>query len=210
MIFSTFALLFQMFSIPAIQFLKTSNALSNEPLIQAYKEAVVTLNTEDSKGTGFAISADGYIVTNAHVVEDAFTLSASFPEHGVKKATVIDIWEDVDLAIVKVNGENLPHLPLAKDVTYTADEAIQFIGNPLAFSGIANEGTTIAQANTSLAIPAVMMDAPVYKGNSGSPVFTKDGAVIGVIYATMKTDDYGKVGLFVPIDALHERFQLPK
>ena len=49
-------------------------------------------------------------------------------------------------------------------------------------------------------VPVVMMKAPVYRGNSGSPVLNKDGKVIGVIFATLDHDEHGRVGLFVPID----------
>lgn len=129
--FNTFALIFQIYSIPAIEFIKVSTKLSAQEDIQTYKKAVVEISTGSSKGTGFAISKDGLIVTNAHVVEQAQTLSVVFPDEGVMEATLIKNYPDVDLALLQVQADQLPYLPLADDPTFPANEHIHFIGNPL-------------------------------------------------------------------------------
>ena len=203
--FNTFALLFEIYSIPAIEFLKVSTRLSGQADIQQYKKAVVEVSTGSSKGTGFAISQDGLVVTNEHVVDDAQTLSVVFPEKGLYEAELIESYPDVDLAVLKVQGDDFPALELAEDPDFSQYKHVYFIGNPLAFTGIANEGTlleTILLDNWSE--PVMMMQAPVYKGNSGSPVLNEEGQVIGVIFATMKKEPYGRVGLFVPIQTLHQ------
>ncbi len=207
LIFSLFAFIFEMYSIPAIEFLKTSARLSSDEIVQEYKKAVVEVSTGSSKGTGFAISEDGYIVTNSHVVEDALQLTIVFPDEGVMEAELVADYPEVDLAVLKVDRAGLPYLELAKTFE-EVQQHVTFIGNPLAFTGIANEGDVIGVTSTKLETNVSMLDAPVYKGNSGSPVIANDGTVIGVIYATLKHDEHGKVGLFVPIDALHERFQV--
>ena len=207
LIFSMFAFIFQMYSIPAIEFLKTSARLSGDETVQEYKKAVVEVSTGSSKGTGFAISEDGYIVTNSHVIEDALQLSIVFSDEGLMEAEVVADYPEVDLAVLKVDRVGLPYLELGQTLE-EVQQHVTFIGNPLAFTGIANEGYVIGFTNTRLETSVSMLDAPVYKGNSGSPVIASDGTVIGVIYATLKHDELGKVGLFVPIDALHERFQL--
>ena len=207
LIFSMFAFIFEMYSIPAIEFLKTSARLSGDETVQEYKKSVVEVSTGSSKGTGFSISEDGYIVTNSHVVDDALQLSVVFPDEGLMEAKLVADYPEVDLAVLKVDRTGLPYLPLA-DTLEEVQQHVIFIGNPLAFTGIANEGDVIGFTTTGLETEVSMLDAPVYKGNSGSPVIASDGTVIGVIYATLKHDEHGKVGLIVPIDAFHERFQL--
>ncbi|MFJ7737417.1 S1C family serine protease [Lysinibacillus sp. NPDC097287] len=202
--FNTFALLFQIYSIPAIEFLKVSTRLSAQEDIQLYKQAVVEVSTGSSKGTGFTISEDGLVVTNEHVVDNAQTLSVVFPDDGIYEAELIESYPDVDLAILQVQGEDFPALELAQNPIFTKDEEVNFIGNPLAFTGIANEGTILEPILLDdWTEPVIMIQAPVYKGNSGSPVLNKDGQVIGVIFATMKQEPYGRVGLIVPIQVLH-------
>src|SRR5699024_9263154 len=76
-----------------------------------------------------------------------------------------------------------------------------FIGNPLGFHGIANKGTIIDYTRLqNWDEDVIMMKAPVYRGSSGSPVINGDGEVIGVVFATTDRENYGKVGLFIPIN----------
>lgn len=113
LMFSTFAVIFEIYSIPAIEFLKTSASLSGQDDIKAYKKAVVEVKTNSGKGTGFTISSDGYIITNEHVIEDALTVTITFPDDGIFKGEVVKSFPDIDLAILKVEGEDLPYLELA-------------------------------------------------------------------------------------------------
>jgi len=205
LIFNVIALLPQTFSIPAVDFLMTSAKLSKQEDMKTYKEAVVVIEAEDSKGTGFAISTDGTILTNFHVIEGNDTVTVAFPEDGLFTGEVIETYPDIDLAVLQVDGYDLPYLPLADTFTYEPEEKVFFIGNPLKFQGIANEGTVIDYIGVkSKELPVVMLDAPVYRGNSGSPVIDEDGEVIGVVFATLHHDDEGRVGLFIPIDYYFE------
>lgn len=205
MVFNVVALLPQTFSIPAIDFLITSAKLSTQDDIKAYKEAVVVVETEDGKGTGFAISSKGKIITNHHVVEGEDTVTVAFPEDGLYNADVAEVYPSIDLAVLEIEGKDLPHLTLADQTTFEPDEAISFIGNPLRFHGIANKGTIIDYTKlSSWDEEVIMIKAPVYQGNSGSPVINKEGKVIGVIFATLQHDEYGRVGLFIPIDYYYE------
>ncbi|TQR16591.1 S1C family serine protease [Psychrobacillus vulpis] len=198
---NTFAAIFQIYSIPAIEFLKTSAKLSLQEDIAQYKKSVVVITTEDAKGTGFSISSDGTILTNYHVVEGQDTVTVTFPEDGIFKADVVNTYPAVDLAVIKATGEDLPFLELAEQTTFGDNEPVYFIGNPLSFTSIANEGKVIDYIQLdNWNVPVVMMKAPVYRGNSGSPVLNHEGQVIGVVFATLEHDKYGKVGLFVPID----------
>lgn len=197
---NSFAIIFQIYSIPAIEFIKTSAKLSAQEDIARYKEAVVVVLTDDSKGTGFSISEEGQILTNYHVVDDNKSVIVGFPEAGRFKADVIKTYPSIDLAILQVDEKDLPYLELAENPSYSFGDPITFIGNPLKFTGIANEGTLIDFYQLSdWEVPVMMMEAPVYRGNSGSPVLNEEGQVIGIVFATLDHDEHGKVGLFIPI-----------
>ena len=208
LVFNTFAVIFNVYSIPAIEFLKVSAKLSGQDNIQTYKQSIVTINTNSGKGTGFAVSENGYIITNEHVIVDALTITVVFPDDSLYKAEVIEAYAEYDLALLKVDAEKLPYLTLANTSEFRNNELIYFIGNPLAFSGIANEGKIIGYTNaTDIQTEIIMMNAPVYRGNSGSPVINEKGQVIGVVFATGTRDNHGKVGLFIPIENVHMLFQ---
>lgn len=206
LVLSTFAGLFQVFSIPAIDFLLTSASLSKKDTVSNYKESVVVVVTEDGKGTGFSISTDGLILTNFHVIDGNQAISVVFPEDGRFQASVIYSYPDIDLAVLQIDGNDLPSLPLAQESKAEKDEPVLFIGNPLSFKGIANEGTIIEPIKLDDWNDEVMMiKAPVYRGNSGSPIINEEGKVIGIVFATLDHKKHGKVGLFIPIDLYHHR-----
>ncbi len=206
--FNVVALLPQTLSIPAIEFLITSHELSKQDDIKEYKKSITVIETEDSKGTGFLFSDDGLMLTNSHVVDENDTVTVGVPEHGLYTGKVIEDYPEIDLAVVKIDiGEPTSYLKLAENPDYEKDEFIYFIGNPLKFSGIANKGNVIEEVQLKdWNQPVITIDAPVYRGNSGSPVINEEGEAIGVIFATIDDDDIGKVGLFVPIDYFHEKY----
>lgn len=201
MFINVIAILPKTFSIPAIDFLVTSAKLATNPAIDQYQESVVVVEGENSKGTGFTISSDGVILTNNHVIEGEDKILVAFPNDGLFDAEVLASYPDIDLAVLKVDGDNLPYLTLANKTTFDKNEHIHFIGNPLKFNGIANEGKVIGYTPLkSWDEEVLMLEAPVYRGNSGSPVINKHGLVIGVVFATLKHETHGKIGLAVPID----------
>lgn len=200
------ALLPQTFSIPAIQFLKTSAKLSLQDDIKTYKQSVVVIETGSSKGTGFSITADGEILTNYHVIEGYDAVTVLFRDDGVYVGEVVEKYPEIDLAVLQLQevDDELPFLSLDDDPEYSEDEHVYFIGNPLKFTWIANEGEVMDYTYVqSKDVPVMMLDAPVYRGNSGSPVIDEAGEVIGVIFATMDHQDFGRTGLFIPIHYFH-------
>lgn len=202
MVFNVISLLPQTFSIPAIDFLITSAKLSTDEQIKTYKKSVVVIETEDSKGTGFSIHKNGTILTNYHVVEGEDEVTVAFPDDGLHHAKVVATDSAVDLALLKVEKEEeFPFLNLAEQYQFQENEQIQFIGNPLQFQGIANEGEVLEPIKLSTwEEEVIMIEAPVYRGNSGSPILNEQGLVVGVVFGTLRHETYGRVGLFVPID----------
>ncbi|QHS21553.1 trypsin-like peptidase domain-containing protein [Virgibacillus sp. MSP4-1] len=206
MLISALQFLPKTFSLSIIDFLQTSAKLSTMDEIDTYQESVVVVETGVSKGTGFSVSPDGYILTNHHVIDEGPHLNVGFPNAGVFEANIVKSYPEIDLALLKVDGENLPYLELAASASWKAKDHIYFIGNPLNFNGIANEGKILGRtSSSSIEGDAIMLQAPVYNGNSGSPVLTMDGQVIGIVYATTNNANYGKVGLAIPIEKFYQQ-----
>lgn len=194
----------QLFSLEAMRFLTTSARLSQSAHIQTYKESVVVIHTDGSQGTGFMISPDGLIVTNRHVVEGSTQLRVSLASGEQFIGRIVKISDEVDLALVDIDAEHLPVLPLAHSYTGEAGIPVYIIGNPLFFTGIANEGQTYGVTHKEPQM--LVLQAPVYKGNSGSPVIAEHGEVIGVVFATSSARIDGEersVGLAVPVQWVH-------
>jgi serine protease Do len=191
-------------NIPALQFVKTSYRLSQKETIQTAKQAVVTIEGENSKGTGFNIREDGLIITNSHVIEKMITIKIYFPNGEAYKGEILQNNPSLDVAILDIKGENLPTLKLQETPTWEEKDHIYVIGNPLAYTQIANEGeieglSLINERQT----PVMLISAPIYRGNSGSPVLTENNEVIGLVYATTipKIASNEKAsGLAVPIE----------
>ena len=130
------------FNLPAINFVKVSTQLSKEPDVKEYKKSVVTIEWDGIKGTGFSVSPTGFIVTNEHVVKRTNRVNVHFNSGDSYVGKVIARHPELDVAIVDIDTENLPFLPLSLDTEWEkwAGEEIIFIGNPLAFTQIANQG----------------------------------------------------------------------
>src|SRR5699024_6152412 len=132
--FHMFALFPQSISVPIVDFLITSTKLSANEEIAEYKQSVVVVETDDSRGTGFSFTEDGLIMTNYHVVEGEEQVNISFDDEGLFHANVLVRYTDIYLAILKKKTtETLPHIELAQETKFNKDEAIYFIGNPLKF-----------------------------------------------------------------------------
>ena len=199
LVFQVVAVFFSTFSIDAISFLKTSYRLSQLEDVKEYKQAVVTVQGERSKGTGFAISADGLIVTNHHVIDGQKNIMVGFHQGELFEGEIISSYPDIDIAFLKVDGIDLPHLPLSEK-DGLKNENVYVIGNPLTWTQIANEGAILDTNRLTV------ISAPIYRGNSGSPVINMDGEVVAVVFAKRRTNQYGgkSVGLAVPIEIVIE------
>ncbi|MFW5434126.1 S1C family serine protease [Paenibacillus apiarius] len=204
------AFLPQIYNLPALRFLNKDTELSQNEQIQQYKQAVVVINASDRKGTGFNIAANGLIITNQHVMDAEQVGSVRFLHGKSYLADVIVRDTELDVAILKIrdNETDLPALELETETPYQAGSPIHVIGNPLSFYQIAIEGTLIGLTSLdNRELPVLMIQAPIHKGNSGSPVINQNGKVIAVVFAAsnMKQGDQSiDIGLAIPIDYLEK------
>ncbi|SDH44540.1 S1C family serine protease [Alteribacillus bidgolensis] len=207
LVFQVLAMLFDMFRIDAIEFLKTSYRLSQDEDIQEWKEAVVTIQGEGrfgrSKGTGFFIEKEGLVLTNHHVIEQQDTIGINTEDGEIYEGELLASDAEKDLALIEIEGEEgFETLHLQNKIS-EENEHIYVIGNPLSFTKIANEGKILGEETTRE--NALGISAPIYRGNSGSPVISENGDVTGVVYAkkSINHPEQESIGLAVPIDDVH-------
>jgi serine protease Do len=155
------------------------------------------------QGSGFFISADGYAVTNFHVVEKANTVEITADDGRVFTAKVIGADQQSDVALVKVESAgDLPFVTFADTGPRVGDWIIA-VGNPFGLGGTVTAGIVSARGRDIGAGPYddfVQIDAPVNRGNSGGPTFDMDGNVIGVNTAIVSPTG-GSVGIAFAIPA---------
>ena len=149
------------------------------------------------QGSGFFISADGYAVTNNHVVDKAESVEVTTDEGKTYTAKVIGTDTKTDIALIKVEGRgDFPYVPLAEKQPRIGDWVLA-VGNPFGLGGTVTAGIVSARGRDIGAGPYddfIQIDAPVNKGNSGGPTFDVDGNVIGVNTAIYSPSG-GSVGI---------------
>jgi serine protease Do len=154
------------------------------------------------QGSGFFISADGYAVTNNHVVESAETVTVTTDDGKTYTAKVIGTDSRSDLALIKVDGANFPFVKLSDGSPRIGDWVLA-VGNPFGLGGTVTAGIVSARGRDIGAGPYddyVQIDAPINKGNSGGPAFDVEGNVIGVNTAIYSPSG-GSVGIGFDIPA---------
>ena len=154
------------------------------------------------QGSGFFISADGYAVTNNHVVQNAEQVTVTTDDGKTYTAKVIGTDSRSDLALIKIDGNSFPYVKLADAAPRVGDWVIA-VGNPFGLGGTVTAGIVSARGRDIGAGPYddfIQIDAPVNKGNSGGPTFDVDGNVIGVNTAIFSPSG-GSVGIAFAIPA---------
>ena len=177
---------------------------SPHDVYQAAKDSVAYITTQVGTGSGFVISDDGYIVTNAHVVEGANgQIKAKIGDGKTLDAKLVGQDASTDLALLKVDASNLKPLALGDSSTVQVGDPAYAIGNPFGLDRTLTTGVIsalqrqISSPNGFSIDDVLQTDAAINPGNSGGPLFNAQGQVIGVnsqIESTGNTDGGGQAG----------------
>jgi serine protease Do len=177
-----------------VQILVTSYGPREQP---ARGDANVTLGRQRSSGSGFVIDADGYIMTNAHVVSGAQRVQVVLPLENADgtlatalsgrmtmvPARIVGLATELDLAVLKVDGMKLPALPLATYSQVRQGETVFAFGSPIGLRNSLSHGLVSAvarQIDPDSPLIYIQTDAPINPGNSGGPLVNIRGEVVGV------------------------------
>ncbi len=155
-------------------------------------------------GSGFIVSADGYILTNTHVVANADEVTVRLTDRREFPAKVIGADERTDVAVIKISASNLPIVKLGDPAKLKPGQWVLAIGSPFGFENSATAGIISATSRSipgENAVPFIQTDVAVNPGNSGGPLFNMNGEVIGInsqIFS--RTGGFMGVSFAIPID----------
>lgn len=161
-----------------------------------------------SLGSGFLISSDGYILTNAHVVDAADKITVRLTDQHEYKAKVIGADRRTDVALIKIEATGLPKVTQGDPATLKVGEWVVAIGSPFGFDSsvtagiVSGKGRSLQQENF---VPFIQTDVAINPGNSGGPLFNMKGEVVGInsqIYS--RSGGYMGLSFAIPIDVAME------
>ncbi len=157
-----------------------------------------------SLGSGFAISPDGYVVTNNHVVENASEISVRFAKLGERQARVVGTDTKTDIALLKVEANGIPVIPLGDSDLLEVGEAVMAVGNPFGLEQTVTTGIVSAKERFIGSGPYddfIQTDTSINPGNSGGPLVDARGAVVGINTAIFsQTGGSVGIGFAIPIN----------
>ena len=163
-----------------------------------------TRQTNDSLGSGFIIDSDGYVVTNHHVIKDADEIVVRLKDRRELKATVVGSDPRSDIALLKIEADNLPVVKLGSSSNLKVGSWVMAIGSPFGFDHSVSVGVVSALGRTLPSesyVPFIQTDVAINPGNSGGPLFNLDGEVIGInsqIYS--RTGGFMGLSFAIPVD----------
>ncbi|SCK23271.1 DegQ family serine endoprotease [Vogesella sp. LIG4] len=155
-------------------------------------------------GSGFILSADGYVLTNAHVIADADEMIVTLGDRREFKAKVIGSDARTDVALLKIDAKGLPFVQLGKSDALKVGEWVLAIGSPFGFENTVTSGIVSAKGRhlpDESYVPFIQTDAAVNPGNSGGPLFNMKGEVVGInsqIYS--RSGGFMGISFAIPID----------
>ena len=157
-----------------------------------------------SLGSGFIVSADGYILTNAHVVEEAEEILVRLADKREFRAVVIGADARSDVALIRIEADGLPHVALGDPEALKVGEWVLAIGSPFGFEQSVTAGIVSAKGRSlpdENFVPFIQTDVAINPGNSGGPLFNLRGEVVGInsqIYS--RTGGFMGLSFAIPID----------
>jgi len=155
-------------------------------------------------GSGFIVSPDGVIMTNAHVVRDAREVTVKLNDRREFRAKVLGSDLKTDIAVLKIDASNLPVVPLGHSNDLKVGEWVLAIGSPYGFDSTVTAGVVSAKGRSlpdDSNVPFIQTDVAVNPGNSGGPLFNTRGEVVGInsqIYS--QTGGFQGLSFAIPID----------
>jgi len=181
--------------------------LANDPFFEFFKRFAPPQARErqvGSLGSGFIISADGYVLTNAHVVANADEITVTLTDKREFKARVVGSDERTDVALLKINGSGLPVVRIGKSSELKVGEWVLAIGSPFGFENSVTSGIVSAlgrQLQEDNMVPFIQTDAAVNPGNSGGPLFNLKGEVVGINSQILsRSGGFMGISFAIPID----------
>lgn len=178
-------------------------------MIPALVKAVVTVEMKDGHGSGFLITNDGYIMTNAHVVGTDATVKVRFDQGFTLDGQVVKVNRDFDVALLKVAGNDLPALALGQDSALVLGEEIFAIGTPLDEKLGQSVSRGIMSGKREFeGRKYLQTDVSINPGNSGGPLINSDGQVVGIATMKVKATGVEGIGFGVPISTAMEMLNI--
>lgn len=189
--------------------------LSDKEIIKKISPAVVGIEcyafgssfTPSSSGSGIIMTADGYIVTNAHVVEDAAGITVVLENGDAYAAELIGADSDTDLAVLKIEASNLTYAEFGNSDELERGDRVIAIGNP---GGTVLAGSTTGgmvsglnrniNSSSPYSTSYIQVDAAINPGNSGGALVNEYGQVVGINSAKIAETDYEGIGFAIPIN----------
>jgi serine protease Do len=185
------------------------------PLAPFLARRVIGNREEVSLGSGFIVSADGYILTNRHVVGDASVVDVKLTDKREFKGKVVGTDALADVALIKIDADDLPVVVTGNPQRIEVGDWVMAIGSPYGFANTVTSGIVSAKSRSlpgEAYVPFIQTDVPINPGNSGGPLFDLRGRVVAInsmIFS--KTGGYQGLSFAIPIDvALDVKDQLLK
>ena len=155
-----------------------------------------------AQGSGFIISADGYILTNNHLVGGAETVTVELNDGNKMTAEIVGADPQTDVAVVKIDKSDLPYVELADSDVVEVGEWVVAIGNPFGLSHTVTAGIVSAKGRDELNVTGyddfIQTDAAINFGNSGGPLLNLDGEAVGINTAIIGPGGNVGIGLAIP------------
>lgn len=165
------------------------------------------------QGSGFIITADGYILTSNHLIEDASKVTVKVGEKQEVEAKIVGTDPESDVAVVKIEGDSFPHLELADSDALNVGEWVVAIGNPFGLSHTVTAGIVSAKGRSGFVgmnsyQDFIQTDAAINPGNSGGPLLNLDGKVVGInTFIISRTGGFMGVGFAIPINMAKDVYE---